>query len=209
MILEKRLQMIVNEFFFKLGNNRVLVSVEKTADTKIIAGARGMKLLNNPIGKIYVNGANVDARKLSDDELRFVLAHEVVHIDQNHLPIAILFELPEELLDAWGKNHPVASAASRLWDLINLWRYKQGNLPPKAVITKQQELQADVWAVFLSNNKTSAITCLKKLVNGDLSQFSHTWEALDIELPIMTMCERIDALSQTISFYESQGYRFA
>jgi len=200
------LQNIVNEFFFKLGNSSTRVSVEITNDPKIIAGARGLKLFNIPIGQIYVSKALL--KKLSMDELKFVLAHEVVHIDQSHLPVTILFKLPKEIIDELGKEEPVALGLSIIWDLVKLWIHFQGGLPPKAAITKQQELQADIWAIFLTGNKTAAITCLKKLVNNDLNAPSHLWEVFDVKLPVMTMRERIQEILRTISQYESQGYTF-
>jgi len=142
------------------------------------------------------------------DELKFVLAHEVVHIDQSHLPITILLKLPKEIIDELGKEYPAALGLSILWDLVKLWIRLQGSLPPEAAITKQQELQADIWAIFLTGNKTAAITCLKKLVNNNLDAYSHLWEVFDVKLPVMTMRERIQEILTMISQYERQGYRF-
>jgi len=201
-----KLQKIVNQFFYKLGNSETLVSVKITDDSKMIAGARGLKLFNIPIGQIFVSKPLLN--KLSMSELKFVLAHEVVHIDQNHLPITILLKLPREIIDELGKTYLVASAISTVWDLVKLWIFWQGGLPPEATITKQQELQADVWAVFLTRDKTAAISCLKKLVDNNLNAPSHLWEAFDVKLPVMTMRERIQEILKVISQYERQEYVF-
>ena len=205
---EAELQNIINEFFSKLGNRNTLVSVEIIRDPKIIAGARGLKLklFNFPFGQIYVSKFLL--RTLSKDELKFVLAHEVVHIDQSHLPITILLKLSKEIIDELGKVFPVALGLSVLWDFVKLFIRLQGSLPPEAAISKQQELQADIWAIFLTGNKTAAITCLKKLVNNKLDAPSHLWEVFDVKLPIMTMRERIDEVLKTLSHYERQGYQF-
>lgn len=203
---KSELQNITNEFFSKLGNNIAIVPIEITIDPKIMAGARGLKLFNVPIGQIFINKSLLSG--LSKGELEFVLAHEIVHIDQNHLPINILHKLPKEMIDELGKNDSIAKGFSIAWDLIKLWIHLQGDLPPDAAITKQQELQADTWAIWLTGNKTAAIACLKKLVNNNLNAYSHTWEAFDVKLPIMTMRERIADILATIEQYERQGYIF-
>lgn len=167
------LQNIVNQFFYKLGNSNTLVSVEIISDPNIIAQARGLKLpvLNVPFGQICVSRSLLN--KLSKDEIGFVLAHEAAHIDQNHLPITILHKLPKDIIDELGKNNLDAKALSVGYEMVKLWIHSQGNLPPEAAINKQQELQADFLAVWLTGNKTAAITCLKNLVNNDLDAPSH------------------------------------
>lgn len=171
-----------------------------------MARARGLKLFSIPLGQIEISKLLVNT--LSTDELNFVLAHEIFHIDQNHLPIEILVKLPRRIIETLGKEDIVAANLSTIWDFIKIWIYSQGSLPPEAAITKQQELQADIGAIWLTNNKTAAIQCLSKLVNNDLSQPSHLWEILDVTLPIMTMHERIREIMNIISAYENQGYRF-
>jgi len=204
----EEMQRLVNEYFSKLGNRDIAVNVRIINDPRIIAGARGVKLpvLNIPFGEIYINEQL--NHMLTDDELKFVLAHEVVHIDQNHLPFAVLLKLPRIILKELGKEYLAACGLSLLWELIRMWIYLQGELPPEAAITKQQELQADIWAIFLTGNKSAAISCLKKLVNNDLSKPSHLWEILDVKLPVMTMYERISRILDVISQYEIQGYKF-
>jgi len=201
-----KLQNFANEFFSKLGNSRIQVSVQITDELKIIAGARGIKLFNIPVGRIWVSKPFL--RNLSEDKVKFVIAHEVVHIDQNHLPASVLLKLPKAIIDELGKVDVRALGLSILWDFIKLWIRFQGGLPPEAAITKQQELQADVWAIFLTGNKTAAINCLKELVNNNLDLPSHLWEVFDVKLPIMTMRERIEGIIKTLSYYEGQGYMF-
>lgn len=201
-----KLQNFANAFFFKLGNSRIQVSVQITDESKIIAGARGLKLFNIPVGQIWVSKSFL--QNLPEDEAKFVIAHEVVHIDQNHLPATVLLKLPKAIIDELGKVDVRALGLSLLWDFIKLWIRFQGGLPPEAAITKQQELQADVWAIFLTGNKTAAINCLKGLVNNNLDSPSHLWEIFDVKLPIMTMRERIGEILETLSYYERQGYTF-
>ena len=159
MILTKEhLQLLINEFLSKLGNQSSSVSVEIVSDPKILAGARGVKLLNIPLGAIYINKILLD--KLSSEEVKFILAHEAVHIDPNHLPLTILIKLPKTLLDALAVESPFAKGLSLVWDLIKIGIYQQGGLPPETAITRQQEIQADVWSIILlTGNKTTAMDC--------------------------------------------------
>jgi Zn-dependent protease with chaperone function len=203
---KSKLQSVANEFFSKLGNSRMQVSIQIINGHKMFAGARGLKLFNIPLGQIFISRSLLE--KLSEDEVNFVIAHEVVHIDQNHLPATILLKLPKDIIDALGKVDLRALGLSLLWDFVKLWIRFQGGLPPEAAITKQQELQADVWAIFLTGNKTAAINCLKKLVNNNLESPSHLWEVFDVKLPIMTMRERINDVLVTLSYYERRGYTF-
>jgi len=207
-MIQIELQRIANKFFNDLGNDTALVVVEIFDNQKTLAEAKGFKfpIFNVPFGQIRVSSSLLDS--LSEDEIKFVLAHEVVHIDQNHLPIGILAKLPEAIIEDLGKNESNAKVLSTVLKLVKLYIHSQGDLPPDVAITKQQELQADFWAIWLTKNKTSAITCLRKLVNNNLNTYSHIWEVFDVKLPIMTMRERIIEINKTLSYYEKVGYIF-
>ena len=71
--------------------------------------------------------------------------------------------------------------------------------PPLSVIAKEQEIAADVRAISLTGNENAAISCLTKLVNGNLNDYSHTWEALGVKMPVMTMKERIQEIQRRLS----------
>jgi hypothetical protein len=68
-----------------------------------------------------------------------------------------------------------------------------------SAITKEQEIAADIRAISLTGNENAAISCLTKLVNGNLNDYSHTWEALGVKMPVMTMKERIQEIHRTVS----------
>jgi len=206
--VREHLQLLSDEIFSRLGYQKTSVFVEIINDPKILAGARGvtLPLFNVPFGRIYINRL-LDSM-LSSEEIQFILAHEAVHIHQNHLPVSVLAKLPKIWLDELSLEYPGASVLSLIWDSIKIWIYGQGGLPPEVNITKQQELQADVWAIFLTRNKTAAINCLKKLVNNDLNQPSHEWEVLDVKLPVMTMQERIGEIMVDLLWLETQRHKF-
>lgn len=80
-------------------------------------------------------------------------------------------------------------------------------------MAKEQEINADIWSILATGNKTDAINCLTKLVNNDLNQWSHKWEifealGLNVELPVMTMRQRIGSIQAVLSNFETQGYKF-
>ena len=77
------------------------------------------------------------------------------------------------------------------WDVLKLLLHLRGIPPPISVLTRRQELDADVQAILLTGNKTAAISCLTKLVKGNLDEYSLEWEALGMKMPAMTVRERI------------------
>lgn len=66
-------------------------------------------------------------------------------------------------------------------------------------ILMNQEYEADLGAFQITLDLNSAITCLTKLVGGHLELPSHIWELRDIEIPAMTMSQRISELKQRIA----------
>lgn len=213
-MLDKRQSMLENTskgLFSMLGNSTTKVRVEITPNQKMEAYTNGIKLFNIPTGKICIDVGLL--MKLSEDELRFVLGHEVYHIDQNDLLKTVLFNLPKNLIDEIAKTNITAKSISIFVDSINYWNYLHGGLPPLIKMAKEQEINADIWAILSTGNKTAAINCLKKLVNNDLNQWSHKWEVfkaldLNVELPVMTMQQRINNIQEVLSYYETRGYEF-
>lgn len=178
----------VDNILRSLGVRTPLVLVSHNDNT--IAGATGIYLnlpllsINAALGQILVNTNYVNSR-LTTEEQRFVLTHEVVHIYQNHVAATVLFRVPRAILESSAKELSIA------FDILKILLQIFGVPPPESTLTKQQEIQADVWAICLTGNRTCAISCLTKLVDGNLSKPSHVWEALDIKIPVMSMQERI------------------
>ena len=71
------------------------------------------------------------------------------------------------------------------------------NLPPNAEDLKNNEYEADMIALnYVTGDLRNAISCLQKLSNGDLNSPSHTWELFNLNLPAMTLRQRIDVLKE-------------
>jgi Zn-dependent protease with chaperone function len=206
------LQCTVDAVLRALGIERHSVKVQVVGNKSLLAAARGVNLSNYPIGEVLVNASITDSQTppcLSKDELNFVLAHEVVHIFYNHLPISFLANLPGTALDALAALDEDAVWLKLLVEFVKVIPTFFGGLPPEASLTKDQELQADVLAICLRGNRTAGVGALKKLVNYNLNEPSHQWETLGVKLPVMTMNERLMEIHRITQEYEARyGYRF-
>lgn len=197
------LEKYLDKVFRLLGVDTNYVDINIIDDDACFAGARGLTIFNDSYGKIYLTRGIIE--KLDLDELKFVIIHESVHISKNHLPIRLASESLKEIIKLYGFRNPILSIASIIADSINILRYKSGELPAEAEITKEQELQADMWGVIILGDKSIAISCLKKLADYDLNKPSHLWEVLGVKMPIMTVKERIDEIIKRASVLEKEG----
>lgn len=136
-------------------------------------------------------------RMLKPDEIDFVLAHEVIHITENHVAHRLPFAAVRGLYEVIAIEEPGVKLLLAGFDLWKVVQQAQGNTPPAEALTKEQELQADAGAVRLTGKKGPAVSALTKLVGGDMQAHSHTWEALTVEMPIMTMGDRLRELHKT------------
>jgi hypothetical protein len=68
-------------------------------------------------------------------------------------------------------------------------------LPPNAISLRDNQYEADEIAVrFVTGDLNAAISCLRKLSGGKPNAPSHNWELWGIQLPAMTLQERIAEL---------------
>jgi hypothetical protein len=133
--------------------------------------------------------------KLTPDEVDFVLAHEVVHIAENHvLPHRVPHLVETLVLDIGPLIIPELAALRFPWDVVRTGRFVAHHPDSRERITEQQEYAADAGAVRLTGKLEPAVSALTKLVDGDLSAMSHGWIVFTAALPIMTMGERIAKL---------------
>ena len=186
-----RLQGFVKRLFARLGCKLSIVAVEISTEDKILAGAQGVNFLI-PFGKIKISRKLLDL--LSNTEIEWVLAHEVAHIYLNHLVGTVSFAVARALAEDEARKDTNFKMLLRVWDCFKLLTFVGGTLPPSAALIKDQELDADALAVFLTRNKASARSALLKLTGNKPGVASHTWEVLSMPLPVMTIRERLSAL---------------
>lgn len=199
----------VNNFFKMLGVDHVSVDVCDDKNTR--ARASGVWInrillprilglhINVAFGRVFVN-LDYFNETLLREEQRFVLAHEVSHIYYNHVAAS----LPLKLFNAFLKT--LAAEWAIAVDGLKLLLYARGIPPPISNLTKEQELGADIQAICLTMNETAAKSCLTKLVNDNLDKRSHSWEALGLKIPVMTMRERIEEIERRLAEI-SRDYR--
>jgi len=187
-----------------LLNRKGFVNLEIVQAPKYPAGAQGFSVLNHAFGQIQVGKTLTES--LTREELDFVFVHELTHIVENHLIWRSLADLPQTYLDA-------ASTTDEDAKLVNMLVYAAKavlvickQLPPEAALTKAQEIGADVQSICLTGNLSAAISTLTKLVGNDLEQPSHTWEFLGVNLPMMTMRERINEIQRSLQQLRMYGF---
>lgn len=188
------LQNRVNQFFAQLNCPLPLVVVEILMEESVLATAQGITLGSIAFGKIKISQQLLNL--LTATEVEFVLAHEVTHIHLNHLVGTSSFQGARALAEDTARSDPRWKVLLTGWDLLKVFTYGGGNLPPSAALTKEQELKADALAVLLTRNKAAAHRALCKLVGNNLGAPSHTWEVFDTALPVMTIRERLSALDK-------------
>lgn len=188
----ERLQHSVNQFFDRLNCRLPFVMVEISTENSVLAKALGVTFQTLSFGKIKIAQKLLDI--LTEAEVCFLLAHEVSHIHLNHLLGTGSFVVVRELVENAARNDPQWKYLLTIWDIYKFLTHWGGDLPPFAAVTKEQELDADAWAVFLTGNKVAARSALRKLVGNNLDTPSHTWEVFDTTIPVMTIRERLSAL---------------
>ena len=191
--------------FLRMLNRKGFVSLEVIRAPKYPAGAQGFCVLNHAFGQVQVS--EILTQSLTNEELDFVIVHELTHIVENHLIWRSLADLPQSFLDA------ATAAGDEDASLVNLLVYAAKavcvvtkQLPPEAALTKAQEIGADVQAICLTRNLPAAISTLTKLAGNNLDQASHIWEFVGVGLPVMTIRERIDEIQRSIQQLNMYGF---
>ena len=202
----QEMQIEVNKFLESLNVDMRVINVTNCRDD--IAKAIGLYINGTiPVVNLKVNAAfgNVSVNKdylnrtLTYDEQRFVLAHETSHIYLNHVVPRTIDRFIDQLIR--NCNRDVQAFLNRAKVFLYLL-----NIPlPLSVIAKEQEIAADVRAISLTGNENAAISCLTKLVNGNLDDYSHTWETLGVKMPVMTMKECIQEIKGRLSSLNQYG----
>ena len=120
--------------------------------------------------------------ELSEQEIEFILAHEIGHIFHNHSFNSLKYQLPKIISTVIDKRF------NSLVELIQLLRTKKLITD----IIREQEVQADHFAISLTNSPTAALAFLSRF-NPNLP--SHTGEVFGKEQLAFTIGQRIDYIN--------------
>jgi len=201
---EQRLEADLAHMLQRLDPNcssRIRVRVY-SEDERLLAEALGGRLFSVAVGTVSLHGRLVD--ELNPAELRFVLGHELTHIYANHL----LARLPKPLMRELAEESPFLGAVSVALDVFDLVRHLGYGDSLQGGITRDQEVEADLCAIWVTGNKSACFSALQRLSGGNLDQASHMWEALGVELPAMTLRERLGLVQARVAQLERLGHRF-
>ncbi|UZE94300.1 MAG: M48 family metalloprotease [Candidatus Pacearchaeota archaeon] len=159
------------------------------------AYSKGLYFLGVYMGGIFISkDIALHILELTEEEFDFIIAHELSHIVLQHYPTSIILELPNVILTSIKEDWAKITKLSI--DLIRLMLILKGSLPPKENIKKNQEIEADIQAVYLTYNKVSAMSCLRKLAKGNIFCGSHHSKIFNTDFPILYFNERISAIEQ-------------
>ena len=176
-----------------INDHNVIVIDTKTS---LIAGAFGINSTIWPIntkGIVLINFDYLSQQQFTEKEVQFILAHEIAHIYKNHSINTLMWNIIEQILKNLDYNAPIIVETFKGF----LALLSPNNLPPNAEDLKNNEYEADLIALnYITGDLRNAISCLQKLSNGDLNSPSHTWELLNLNLPAMTLKQRIEVLKE-------------
>jgi len=176
-----------------INDHNVIVIDTKTS---LIAGAFGINSTLWPIntkGIVLINFDYLYQQQFTEKEIQFILAHEIAHIYKNHSLNTLMWNIIERILKNLNYNSPIIVETFKGF----LALLSPNNLPPNAEDLKNNEYEADLIALnYITGDLRSAISCLQKLSNGDLNSPSHTWELFNLDLPAMTLKQRIEVLKE-------------
>jgi Zn-dependent protease with chaperone function len=160
------------------------------------AFSRGIYIVNVPLGAVYVSDQLYN--QLDSEELRYIVLHEICHILNNNSAANFLFALGKSgvnlLISKWTKL-PLEEVEDILGGVKTVIK-EFGLLGLEEKIRKNQELNADKYAVTWMGKKEPAISALTKLVQGKVESLSHITKYGRFEFPVLTIKERIEAINQ-------------
>lgn len=167
------LQVQVDEIIARAGYTSG-VRVELNDDPEFSAQALGLRKDRRAEGTITVGRRLLTL--LTPPELRYVLAHEVWHILDNHLAGRLGLRIVRLLVEGVARKRRSVKAMLDAYDADVERRYAAGDLPLWPSVMLAQEVAADVAAVReVGGDVSIARGALRKLAKGNLGAPSHHW----------------------------------
>lgn len=169
----------------------------------------------------YVTGIGSNSRivlwdttlnKLNDDQILFIMAHEMAHYVEKHIYFGIagylflsLFglyfvsKLMNWAIERWGKEfkleHPGDLRSLPLF-LMFLSMIMFAASPVSNLVSRYQETRADRYAIEMTDNTGAAISAFQELTKAGLSQVDPPWLVKIFRYGHPTMLERISRLEE-------------
>jgi STE24 endopeptidase len=169
----------------------------------------------------YVTGIGSNSRivlwdttlnRLNNDQILFIMAHEMAHYVEKHLYIGIAGYLLLSLLGLYLTNHVMLWAMSRWGNelkvkgisdirsfpllLMILSMFMFAASPFSNLVSRYQENRADQYAIEMMKNPEAAITSFQELTRSGLSQVNPPMLVKVFRYGHPTMLERISRIEQ-------------
>lgn len=194
---DARLQTIVNGYLQRIGHPQHLVGGLSFKENKDDSPAfcLGFQAFNTPIGLIFVSEGL--SRISTQEELEFVVLHEMGHIMKNHVVGASFVWLMKSwIIDIIADMFEVSKQKAKqyLEFAKALYILASGKKTPEEESKAKQELEADNFAFVLQGRKDPAISTLLKLSQGNIRAPTHVTFDGSFPFPIITHEERIEAI---------------
>jgi Zn-dependent protease with chaperone function len=195
---DARLQTIINSYFQRIGYPQHLVGgytfKEQRDDSP--AFCLGFQIFNLPIGLIFVSEEL--SKILKEDELGFVVLHEMGHIVKNHfVSTSFVWLMKSWIVDIIAEGLEVSKkkAIEYLEWLKAIYVILSGGRRTMEEEAKAKvELEADQYAVMFQGKKEPAISTLIKLSKGNVRAPTHVTFDGRFPFPVTTYEERIEAI---------------
>ncbi|MCO0598230.1 M48 family metallopeptidase [Peribacillus butanolivorans] len=167
----------------------------------------------------YVTGIGSNSRivlwdtilnKLEEDEILFIMAHEMAHYVEKHIYIGIAGYLGMTLVGLWLtskimnyfirrwghmlKIHSIDSISSLPLFLLITGVLLFASSPLSNYVSRYQETRADRYAIEMTGDKESAITTFQELTRAGLSQVNPPLLVKWLRYSHPTMLERISTV---------------
>ncbi|WP_285767628.1 M48 family metallopeptidase [Peribacillus sp. SI8-4] len=169
----------------------------------------------------YVTGIGSNSRivlwdttlnKLKEDEILFIMAHEMAHYVEKHIYFGIAgylgmtliglwltSKIMNYIIKRWGhllKVDSVASISSLPLFLLITAMLLFASSPLSNVVSRYEETRADRYAIEMTGDKESAITTFQELTRAGLSQVNPPLLVKWLRYSHPTMLERISTIEK-------------
>jgi len=194
---DARLQTMINSYFQRIGYQQHLVGgytfKEKKEDSP--AFCLGFQIFNLPLGLIFVSEGL--SKILKEDELEFVVLHEMGHIMKNHfVSTSFVWLMKSWIVDIIADGFEVSKKKAR--EYIDWLKAFYVLLSGKRTVEEEAkarvEFEADQYAVTFQGKRDPAISTLLKLSKGNIRAPTHVTLDGRFPFPITTYEERIEMI---------------
>jgi len=196
---DARLQTIINNHLQRSGYSQHLVSGYSFSVKNEVSPAfcLGFQIFKLPLGLVFVSD---DLSKiLKEDELEFVVLHEIGHIMKNHfISSAFVWLMKSWIIDIIADCFEVSKkkAIEYLGWIKALYVLFSQKRTVEEEAKARVELEADQYAVMSQNKKDPAISTLLKLSNGNIRAPTHVTVDGHFPFPVTTFEERLAAIER-------------